>query len=83
MLREALASKPTPGARRQLERLLEEVSADNPAGSLLRSTRAVELLELLATPEARKLLEEVAAGWPEARRTREAKEALERLKVRK
>jgi WD40 repeat protein len=83
MLREALAGKPTPGARRQLERLLEEVSADNPAGSLLRSVRAVELLEILATPDARKLLEEVAAGWPEARRTREAKEALERLKARK
>jgi hypothetical protein len=45
----------------------------------LRQTRALEALEQIRSPEARKLLERLAAGAPEARLTREAQAALERL----
>lgn len=45
----------------------------------LRAVRAVALLETLATPEARTLLEHLAGGESEAPPTQEAKAALERL----
>src|SRR5262249_9064041 len=44
-----------------------------------RSVRAVEVLERLGTPEARKFLRELTAGNADARLTIEAKEALKRL----
>ncbi len=48
--------------------------------STLAATRAVQLLEWIGTPEARTLLEKLAAGALEAHLTREAKAALERHK---
>jgi WD40 repeat protein len=53
-----------------------------PAGPALRGVRAVAVLEHIASEDARKLLEVLAAG-PPARLTREARAALERLKQRK
>ena len=44
----------------------------------LRALRAVELLEQLDTPGARRLLRSLAGGAAGARLTREAKEALDR-----
>ena len=41
--------------------------------------RAVEVLERVETEEARRVLEAMAKGVPEARLTREAKAALSRL----
>jgi hypothetical protein len=41
--------------------------------------RAIEILERIGTPEARKGLEDLAKGIPEARQTQEAKAALIRL----
>ena len=49
------------------------------AGEVLRGVRAVEVLEHIATPEAQKLLENLAGGAAEARLTQEAKAALIRL----
>jgi len=46
----------------------------------VRAARAAMVLEHLATPEARHVLETVAGGEPEAAPTKAAKEALERLK---
>jgi hypothetical protein len=45
-----------------------------------RERRLVEVLERLATPEARELLQALAAGPPSAVTTGEARAALGRLK---
>jgi hypothetical protein len=45
----------------------------------LRQFRAVELLEGIDTPAARRLLERLAEGEPLTRLTKEAKATLERL----
>jgi WD40 repeat protein len=50
-----------------------------PTPEEMRDVRAVQLLEELATPEARALLGDLARGHPDARRTREAARALARL----
>jgi hypothetical protein len=48
----------------------------------LLTLRAIEVLEHIDTPEARQLLRRQAGGAAEARLTREAKAALERLAKR-
>jgi hypothetical protein len=74
----ALASPDaSPELRRRLERLRSLLAV--PAGECLRELRALEVLERLGTPEARKLLQKLAAGASEARLTREANAALVRL----
>jgi WD40 repeat protein len=78
-LRRALQDRPSLEARRRLETLLEKLKGLPIPSTTVRGWRAVEVLEHLATPEARRLLEEWAEGEPEARLTREAKASLERL----
>ncbi|MGL4555779.1 MAG: WD40 repeat domain-containing protein, partial [Gemmataceae bacterium] len=59
-------------ARRRLQRLLADGRTwPGPGG--LRAVRAVEVLERAGTPEARRLLEELAGGNPDARLTHEAR----------
>jgi WD40 repeat protein len=77
-LRQALAGKASPEARRRIERVLARL--DGPAA--LQVIRAVEVLERAGTPEARAVLQAVAHGAAEARPTREAREALARLQAR-
>jgi hypothetical protein len=78
-LRKMLAGKPSLEARRRAEELLEKLRGPLPAGERLRSLRAVEVLEHAGTESARELLTRLASGAPEARLTREAKGALQRL----
>jgi hypothetical protein len=66
--------------RRRLEGLQSQLAV--PTGESLRSLRSIEVLERIASPEARQLLQKLAEGAPEARQTREAKAALERLQHR-
>jgi RNA polymerase sigma factor (sigma-70 family) len=66
--------------RRRLERLRDQLVV--PSGDALRALRAVEILERMATPEARRLLETVSRGDPEARLTREARATVARLSER-
>jgi WD40 repeat protein len=73
----ALAGQPSLEVRRRLEQLLETLSG-SPAEQAFR-VRAVEVLEQIGSPEARRLLEMLAGGVPEARLTREAKASLQRL----
>jgi RNA polymerase sigma factor (sigma-70 family) len=76
-LREALKGKPTAEAQRQIESLLEELSAWSP--NRLRISRAVAALEYIDTAESRRLLSDLSRGAPEAMLTREATVALRRL----
>jgi RNA polymerase sigma factor (sigma-70 family) len=74
----ALASTDSsPEKRRRLERLQSQLGV--PTGEPLRELRALELLERIATPEAKQVIEKLAKGAPDARLTREAKSALQRL----
>ncbi len=73
----ALAGQPSLEVRRRLEQLLETLSG-SPAEQIYR-VRAVETLQQIGSPEARRLLEILASGVPEARLTREAKASLQRL----
>jgi RNA polymerase sigma factor (sigma-70 family) len=78
-LRQALAGDPPLDLRQRLERLLDNLSGPVRLAGQVRDLRAVELLELLGSPEARQLLQALAGGAPEARLTREARGALRRL----
>ena len=78
-LRKALAGKPSAELRLQVEIMLKNLEGPIARPEQMRAVRAVELLERLGTPAARGLLEELAAGVPEARLTQEAKGALARM----
>ena len=55
----------------------------SPPAEKVQQLRAIQVLEYMATPEARQLLVSLAKGAPEARLTREAKAALQRLEQQK
>jgi RNA polymerase sigma factor (sigma-70 family) len=69
----------SPELRRRLDDLLKRAWAP-PSDEALRQLRAAEVLERIGTPEARRVLESLAGGAPDARLTREAKAALRRLR---
>ncbi len=76
-LRAALKAKPSLEQRKRIEPLLATL-AEKPeklSGEDLRQMRALIVLERIGTPEARRLLEEVAKGPPSARLTRQAQAA--------
>jgi hypothetical protein len=83
-LRRALRDKPPLERRQRIDRLLEKVAGerDNPSPHRLRLQRAVEALEYMDTPEARRALEELAKGAAADALANEAKEALRRLAKR-
>jgi RNA polymerase sigma factor (sigma-70 family) len=77
-LRRLAESGPSLEGRRRAGQLLEKLPLTaSPEG--LRQVRALEVLEMLATPEARQLLEWLAGGAARARLTREAGATLRRL----
>ena len=78
-LRKRLASKPSAEFQRQAERLLKQLESPTSSPEVLRALRAVEVLEGIGTPDARRVLEGLTKGAPDARLTREAKAALGRL----
>jgi hypothetical protein len=80
-LNQFLKGNPSAEARKRAERVLAKIDAD-PTGEALRALRAIEVLEHIGTPEASRLLKSLADGAPEARLTREAKAALQRLEKR-
>jgi WD40 repeat protein len=69
-------------ARRRVQALLDTLQTPNLSGDRLRQWRAVAVLERVASPECKKLLQELATGLPEARLTLAAKDALARLSSR-
>jgi RNA polymerase sigma factor (sigma-70 family) len=64
---------------RRIEKLLDRLEKSVPGADDLRVLRAVEVLERIASAEARQLLEVWAQGAAVARLTQEAQAALERL----
>jgi WD40 repeat protein len=75
-LRNALAERPALETKNRIEQILSGIGGARLPADRLRELRAVEALEHAATAEARKLLEKLALGAPEARLTREARAAL-------
>jgi WD domain, G-beta repeat len=73
-LKSALANAKTLELQRRLQALIAQVGQ-----STLPLLRAVEALEHAPGPEARLLLQQLAAGEPQARITREARQSLQRL----
>jgi hypothetical protein len=79
-LRRALRERPSSlEMRRRIETLLQRLDGPITSGETLRRLRAVEVLEHIGSPEARRVLRTLAEGAPEAILTREAKAALDRL----
>lgn len=76
-LRNAIGKTLSPETRRRVNRLLDAL---NGTSESLRSVRATWVLERIGTPEARKLLADLAEGVPETCLTLHARSALERLK---
>jgi hypothetical protein len=87
-LRKTLATTRSAEQKRRLELLVEHAEEQlqaelvSPGPKTLREVRVVELLERLATPEARELLKTLAGGAEDARLTREAQASLKRLNKR-
>jgi WD40 repeat protein len=78
-LREGLEDNPSPEVRRRIEGLLTKLEEPSSFRERLRPLRAVKVLEQIGTPEAKKVLQTLTHGRPEAALTKEAKAALERL----
>jgi RNA polymerase sigma factor (sigma-70 family) len=77
-LRAALERKPSAEARQRIEALLEKVVGPPTAGEPVRAGRALAALERKGTPEAKRLLKDLAAGADGAWLTVEARAALRR-----
>jgi RNA polymerase sigma factor (sigma-70 family) len=82
--RKALAGRPALEVRRRLEGLLDKqaAAARHPSAERLRGIRALEVLELVGTHEAQRLLATLASGAPGTWMTEEAHASLARLEQR-
>src|SRR5262249_33116685 len=81
-LRAALEKPASAEAQRQLQALLRRLEGPVTEPEPRRAPRAVGALERGGTAEARRVLEGLAGGAPEARLTREARASLRRLEKR-
>ena len=78
-LRKALQNKPSPEVERRIKALLEQLPQMRLPGMPLQSWRAVTVLERIGNTSARRVLQALSEGDPEARLTQEAGAALVRL----
>jgi len=81
-LRTKLAEKPSLEVSQRIERLLSKIEEQQLDAQSLRGLRAVEVLEHIGSPGAKKVLETLATGAECARLTREAQASVERLNNR-
>jgi WD40 repeat protein len=79
-LRERLQGEVPAEVRRRVEGLLGRLARGTSPPDELRVLRGVEVLERIATPDARELLATLARGTPGATLTAQARAALERLR---
>jgi hypothetical protein len=78
-LRKALAAATDVDVQLRLRLLVSRLDSGERNSADLRASRALHVLELAATPAARRLLAELGKGAPAARLTREARAAAGRL----
>jgi WD40 repeat protein len=79
-LEQALRNKPPAEPARRIQHLLDRLAPGHELpGEVVRMMRAVEALEMLGTPEAKRLLKDLGAGNPDANLTRECNAAEKRL----
>jgi hypothetical protein len=81
-MRRALRKQPSLEVRRRLEEILDKLESGERTAEELRTLRAVEVLELIGSSEARQVLRELSQGPADAWLTQEAKAALARLAAR-
>jgi hypothetical protein len=81
-MQEALKARPSLEQKWRLEELLRRLHRTGVAAEMLRPVRALELLERIGTPDARRLVEELAAGNPTSDLTHYAQEVRQRLRKR-
>jgi RNA polymerase sigma factor (sigma-70 family) len=78
-LHSALDAKPALEPQMRLEKILQTIKAGVPSLAVMRSLRAIAVLEKIGTPQAREVLEALARGRTKALATQEAEAALDRL----
>jgi hypothetical protein len=78
--RDADKCGPSQEAQHRIDELLQKLDATDLPVDTLRIVRAVSVLELIGSPEARAILEPLASGAVGARLSEEAKGSLERLR---
>jgi hypothetical protein len=81
-LERTLKTKTTPEVRRQAQALLDLAEAQHLSSEGLRTLRAVEVLERVGNPEARRVLQSLARGAAGGTVTQEARAALKRMDKR-
>jgi WD40 repeat protein len=82
-LRKHLQGDPSVESRRRMEALLHKIEETTFSPERARAIRAVEVLERIGSAEAKRVLETLATGAPDAELTREASAALKRLANRR
>jgi hypothetical protein len=80
-LRKRQSGAASPEVRWRVRRLLRKLEAERAVlpPTVVRAARAVEVLEHIGSPQAKRLLERLAAGAPGARLTADAAAAVQRL----
>lgn len=81
-LRRALKKAASLQQKKEIEAVLKALEWPYTSADRLRRLRAIEALEGIGSPEARKVLEEMAKGAPQAPETADAKASLQRLEKR-
>jgi alkylation response protein AidB-like acyl-CoA dehydrogenase len=79
VLRQTKKDKLPLEAQRRIDELLARMDSPVLTGAALQRLRAIEVLEYIATAEARQVLQAMAGGAPEHRLTLEARKSLDRL----
>jgi WD40 repeat protein len=80
LIRTALEGEPSLEARKRIEEMLRNASMAKLPAESLRALRAIEVLEMIGTAEAKTVLQALTQGAPEAAATFAARSALERLR---
>ena len=81
-LRRALEDKPSAEVRVRAESLLKKLDSRQQSAVVVQTLRALEILELIGTSQARAILESTAKGSVSPRVVEEAKASLDRLERR-